>query len=242
MNNLSYQHIILCFFFAAGGTVGGWALTGKLAGENAAFSFLSVGIVTVLMMLIAQLMLYSLGQRRLIYRLLFNIAFACGIVWFVLCLLLPVLWVPSVSGADKSILFSFLVALCVSNISRAGRLFREKWGADAEHALAKNHNIKNRTIDWSKVVATMRLSPRLYVPGVPESMNPFISLLMIVSMVTGFSLRNAFPAFSLFAWGIPACLVISIFMQMIGFGIAQVVKLRALEKRYGVRIGPHDET
>lgn len=240
MNSLSYQHIILCFLFASGGTVGGWALTGKLAGEDAAFSFLYIGVATVLVMSAVQFVLYWLGRRRLIYRILFNIAFACGIVWFMLCLLLPVFWIPSVAGTEKSILFSLLIVLSASNIVRAGKQFREKWGADTEHALAKNHNIKNCTIDWPKVVATMRFSLGLYVPGVPEGMSPLISLLMIVSMLVGLSLRNAFPVFSLFAWGIPACLVISIFMQMIGLGIAQVVKLAALEKRYGMRIGPKD--
>lgn len=240
MNNLSYEHIILCFLFAAGGTVGGWALTGTFAGEDAALSFFCIGTVVVLMMSAAQFVLYSLGRRRLIYRLVLNIVFACGVVWFMLCLLLPLLWVPSVSVAEKIILFSFFSALCASNIIRAGKQFREKWGAEAEHALAKNHNIKKCTLDWPKVLATMKFSLRLYVPGVPESLSPLIALLMLVSMIAGLSFRNVFPSFSLFAWGIPTCLVISIFMQMIGLGIAQIVKLLALEKRYGAPIGPKD--
>jgi len=240
MNNLSYRHIVLCFLFASGGTVGGWALTGKLAGEEAALSFIYVGATIVLMISVVQFVLYSLGRKRLLYRLLCNIAFACGIVWFMLCLLLPVFWMPTVSGVEKCVLFSLLISLSGSNIFRAGKQFREKWGAEAEQALVKNYNIKKRTIDWPKVVATLRFSPKLYIPGVPEGVSSFVSFIMIVSMVVGLFLRNYFPGFSLFAWSIPTCLVISIFMQMIGFGIAQIIRLLLLERKYGVCISPKD--
>lgn len=58
MSNLSFQHILLSFLFTLGGTVGGWALTGKLAGDSSALSFFKLGVTTVLIMSAAQLVFF----------------------------------------------------------------------------------------------------------------------------------------------------------------------------------------
>jgi hypothetical protein len=238
MANLSLEHILLSIVFTSGGTIGGWALTGKLGGGEAASSFLKLGIIVVLVMSTAQFMFFSLGKNRLIYRIVFNIAFGCGLVWFMLCLLLPIIWVQKVGNIEKWVLFLFLVALCVANIFKGCTQFKLKWGEAGEGALGRHVNIKEGTVDWPKVLAPMKFSVELYIPGIPGNLNPFISLAIILFMLTGLSLRNVFPTFSLLAWGIPSCLVISIFMQLIGLGIAQIAKLVALEKQYGKIIRP----
>lgn len=238
MANLSLEHILLSIVFTSGGTIGGWALTGKLGGDEAASSFLKLGIIVVLLMSITQYMFFSLGKNRLICRIAFNIAFGCGLIWFMLCLFLPIIWVDKVGGIEKGFLFLFLVALCFANIIKGCTQFKLKWRESGESALGRHHNIKEGTVDWPKVLASMKFAVELYIPGISENMNPFISLAIIFFMLTGLSLRNLFLTFSLFAWGIPACLVISIFMQLIGLGIAQIAKLVALEKQYGKIIRP----
>jgi hypothetical protein len=238
MSNLSFQHIFLSFFFTLGGTVGGWALTGKLAGASAASSFFKVGLITVLIMSAVQLIFFLLGKKRLIYRVVFNIAYGCGLVWFMLCLLLPMLWVEKISATAKLLLFFFLAVICIANGLKAGMLFKTKWKSQGEGGIKRNYNSEENTIDWPKVLAPMSCSMDLYIPGIPKSMNPFISLAIIFSMLTGLSLRNIFPTFSLFAWGIPSCLAISMFAQLIGFGVAQIEKLVALERRFGKQIKP----
>lgn len=228
----------MSLFLASGGTIGGWALTGKLAGEEAALSFLQVGVVAVLTISIAQFLFFSLGKKRLIYCVLFNITFGFGIVWFLMCLLLPVFWVQTIGTTEKSILALFLVMLCSANACKASTQFKSKWREVAEGALARHYNVKDNSMDWPKVLAPMRLTPALYIPGVPERMNPVISIAIIVSMVTGLSLRNSFPIFSLYAWGIPSCLAISLFIQASGLGVAQIITLAELEKKYGKPIRP----
>lgn len=213
-------------------------MTFKLAGREAALSFLHVGVVAVLIMSLAQVVFLAAGKRRMIYRVLFNIAFISGIVWFILCLILPVLWLESVGSAEKIGLFLFLLALCIANVFRAGQQFKFKWEKEGEKALGRYYDGKNRTVDWPKVLASMRFSFELYVPGVPEGMNPFISVIIVLSMLVGLSLRSSFPTFSLFAWGIPSCFVISVIVQMIGLGLAQIAKLISLEKKYGGPIAP----
>lgn len=238
MSNISFQHILLSFAFTSGGTIGGWALTGKLAGDSAALSFFKVGVIAVLLMSTAQFFFFFLGKKRLIYQLVFGIAFGCGLVWFMLCLVLPMLWVETVGATAKLFLFFFLAVMCIANGLRAGAQFREKWRSQGESMLARLYNTKDNTVDWQKVLAPMRLSIELYIPGIPKIMNPFISLALILGMLTGLSLRNVFPTFSLFAWAIPSCLVISTFVQLFGFCIAQIKKLLALEKRFGEPIKP----
>jgi len=238
MTNLSLEHIFLSIFFTSGGTVGGWALAGKLGGDEAASSFLQVGIIVVLVMAVAQFLFFSLGKKRLIYRVVFNIAFGCGLVWFMLCLLLPIIWVEKVGTIEKGTLFLFLAGLCFANVFKGRAQFKLKWGEKGEDALGRYYNIQESTVDWPKVLAPMKFSVELYIPGIPQGLNPFISVAIILSMVTGLSLRNLFPTVSFFAWGIPSCLVISIFMQLIGLGIAQIVKLVALEKKRGKSIRP----
>lgn len=239
MSNLSLQHILLSVLFTLGGTVGGWALTGKLAGNSSALSFFKIGIITVLIMSAAQIVFFLLGQKRMIYRVVFYLTYGCGLVWFMLCLLLPVLWVETISSAAKLLLFFFLAVICIANGIKAGAQFKIKWMNQGEGELRRNYDQRENTIDWPKVLAPMRFSIALYIPGIPQSMNAFISAAIILLMLTGLSLRNVFPTFSLFAWGIPSCLVISMFAQLFGLAIAQIGQLVALEKRFGRPIKPN---
>lgn len=211
-------------------------MTGKLVGDSAALSFLQIGVTVVLSMSIVQILLFFLGKTRLIYRILFNIAFGCGIVWFMLCLILPVLWVEDMDGRAKLSLFLLLFFLCISNMIEAKKQFERKWLDGGEAVLLCCRDVKNSAIDWERVIEALKLSIRLYIPGVPRSMTPFISVVLILAMIIGLSVRNLFPMISLFAWGVPTCVAISILMQMIGLGFAQVAKVILLEKRYGACI------
>ncbi len=235
---LSCKHVMLSFFVSIFGAMGGWALTRKLAGDKAALSFLQIGLIIVLIMTGTQLLFYLLGKSRLIHRVLFNMAFGCGLVWFMLCLLLPILWVDKFDIAFKALLFVLLLVLCIANASKAGAQFEMKWQAEGEKALARHYDKKSGSVDWQKVLASMRFSVSLYIPGVSERMTPLISFVMLLCMGSGLSFRNTYPIFSLYAWGTPFCLVISIFAQLLGLGLAQVIKLAALEKRFGKPLRP----
>lgn len=238
MENLTSEHILMSLFLSSGGTIGGWALTGKLAGDDAAFSFMQAGSIVVLAILFMQIIFFNLGKNRLIYRIVFNVAFGCGIVWFMLCLILPILWVPSIGLMEKTVLFLILLVLAMANVCKAGVQFAAKWKDEGEKTIIRHYNSKDRTIDWPEVLAPMRLSLALYIPGIPEKMNPVISVAIIIFMVGGLSFRNIYPIFSLYAWGVPSCLVISMFAQVLGLGFAQIIKLAALEKRFGTPVRP----
>lgn len=238
MSNISSEHIWISFFLTSFGTIGGWALTDKLAGDAAAISFLQIGTAAVLAMSMAQFLFFRLGKDRLIYYVMFGIAFGCSFIWFLLCLLLPALWIKSIGIPEKYLLFTFLVVICIANAVKGKKQFESKWSESGEGGLCRHYNPKDNSINWPQLLASMKFSIELYIPGVPRKMNPFISVALVVSMLTGLSLRNSFPIFSLFAWGIPSCMGISMFLQVIGLGIAQITKLIALEKKYGEHIRP----
>lgn len=236
MRNLTFQHVVLGILFALCGTIGGWAITGKLAGNEAALSFLRFGCAVVVAMFFVQALLFYLSKKRLLYLLYFNVAFGCGIIWFMLCLILPLLWVDNIDGTAKIMLFSLLIALCASNIFQACLQFRHKWAELGEANLICQRTVNSGMIDWQKTVKALKFSIALYIPGVPQNMNPFISLMLVLSMLTGLAIRNVFPVAGLFAWGVPTCIAISTLTQMTGLGIAQIMKVMELEKHYGVDI------
>lgn len=238
MTNFTSQYIWMSLFLTFGGTVGGWALTRKLAGDEAAISFFQIGLITVLVIFCMQVIFFVLGKSRMIFRVVFNIAFGCGFVWFMLCLFLPILWVPSIRIIEKILLFFCLMVLSIVNVSKGRAQFKAKWQEAGEKALSRYYNTKDNTIDWPKVLAPMRFSLTLYIPGVSERIMPFVSIAVIISMLTGLSLRSVFPIFSVYAWGVPSCLVVSMFAQVIGLSLAQLIKLIALEKKFGEPIRP----
>ena len=238
MRNLTFQHVVLGILFASGGTVGGWAITGKLAGDEAALSFLRFGSAVVIAMFFVQTVLFYWGKKRLLYLLVFNVAFGCGIIWFMLCLVLPILWVDSMDERVKVSLFLLLIVLSISNIIQANLQFKRRWSEQGEANLICQGNINNGVLDWQKIVEGLKFSFALYIPWVPKSIYPIISPILIFSMLAGLAVRNVFPLTSLFAWGVPTCVAIATLMQMIGLGIAQIMKVMALEKRYGVNIAP----
>lgn len=194
------------------------------------------------MMLIAlltsQLILARMGQKRVAHLILYNIAFIFAIVGFLLCLILPLLWVPSIGLEVKLLLSLMSLVLWYSNVSKGIEIMELKWDETAKKSLFRFYSKHEGAINWTGLLKSLKLSVVVYIPGVPKSFDAAISILVVAFMLAGLSLRNTFPIFSVFAWGIPMIVAISTIMQMIGFGVAQFMKLTALEKQDGVIIRP----
>jgi hypothetical protein len=238
MLNHRSSNILLSLFLSAGGAAGGCAITYKLAGYDAALSFLRAGVLVVLALLAAQAILSIKSETRATYLVLFNIAFILGLVWFMSCLILPMFWVPAVDMSAKGLLALASVGLCSVNVYKGVALFKLKWTQVGGELLSRFYDKKRNSIEWQALVAELRMSVSIYIPGVSDKLNPFISVAIVISMLAGLSLRNAFPLFSLFAWGIQIIIVISLVMQMIGFAVGQFLEIAALEKKDGIAIVP----
>lgn len=230
--------ISLSAFLSAGGAAGGCAMTYKLVGSGAATSFFLFGASVVIALLAIQLILAIKSEKRTAYLVLFNITFILGLVWFMLCLILPMFWMSTIGWFAKLFLSLALVGLCSVNLSRGVDVFKIRWAQVGVELLCKFYDRKRKVIDWESIVATLRMSVSIYIPGLPSKMNPFISVAIVLSMLTGLSLRNAFPLFSFFAWGVPTVILVSLVMQMIGSAIGQYLEVTALEKKDGDVIRP----
>lgn len=238
MVNSRTSYIYMSAFLGAGGGAGGWAITDQLAGHDAALSFLKFGAAVVLGLLALQVILLFKGKNRALYLVMFNIAFALALAWFMSCLILPVLWVRSIDELTRLLLGVLAVALYCSNIMKGVQIFKLRWAAVGDELLKKFYDQRGHSIDWDGLVRGLKMSVSIYIPGFPRKLLPVLYVLLVVSMLIGLSLRKIYPMFSTFAWGIPAAVVVSFFMQMIGLAVGQFLELKKMEKKGNILIRP----
>lgn len=238
MSNSSLSNIYLSAFLSIAATGGGWAITSKLAGQHAGWSFLYLSAPIVFGMLIVQGVLFFKSRTRAKFLILLNIASAFGVLWMLLCLVLPIFWIESIWIVEKIILFIFAFFLFYSNLALGIKNFNKRWAAVGMQLLSKYYRRDRREIDWSGIVRSLKLSVSLHMPGLPEKINPLLSVILVASMLAGLSLRNVFPVLSVFAWGVPAIIGVATMLQMIGFLIGQLFLLIALERKEGAVIRP----
>lgn len=238
MTTRSINFLYYAAFLSIGGTAGGWALTSQLAGSQAALSFLYLGVLVVSILLMIIIILYRKSGARIIHLILYNISMFAALVWFLSCLILPIFWMNSIDIGRKSGMLLLSLYLYGANVAKGIQVFNDKWQCVGKKLMSRYYDRKKELIDWNGVAKSLKLSVTLYVPGVSERLIPVIYVISTASMFLGLSFQRAFPVFSVFAWGIPLILVNSIFMQMIGFGVAQFLKMSALEKEDGIAIRP----
>lgn len=208
-------------------------MTEKIADHNAAASFAYISLIIIIVVVATQALLFLKSKERVRFLILFNIASAFGVMWMMSCLILPLFWVSSVGFAVKLLFGMSALILCLLNVIKGIKHFDVRWTVVGEKLLKKYYRQCNALVDWEGIVGSLELSVAFYVPGIPKKASPILSVILVISMLAGLSLRNAFPDFSIFAWGIPAVMVISVVMQMVGFGIGQFLALSAIEKRDG---------
>jgi hypothetical protein len=84
----------------------------------------------------------------------------------------------------------------------------------------------------------LQINAELFLPLRLEFLSGMVSLGLILSMVIGLNLRNVYPVFSAFSWGIPALTLSTVLLQMAFIRILLAMKLRDLEKCSGTKIAP----
>lgn len=236
MSNQSLSNIYLSAFLSTAATGGGWAITDKLAGQHAALSFLYISAPIVLGMLVIQVLLFLKSRTQAKFLILLNIASAFGLLWMLLSLVLPIFWIDSIGAGVKIVFATAAIFLFYSNIVFGVKKFDKRWANIGAQLLGKYYKRDSGEIDWGGVVGSLKLSVSFRVPGLPEKINPILSVTLVMSMLAGLSLRTIFPVFSVFAWSIPSVIVIATFLQMTGFTIGQFFILVNLEKKEGVTI------
>lgn len=230
---LSYAAIL-----SIGGAAGGWAITSRMAGSNAGTSFLQFAGLVEIMIFATLMVLYKRAGRRVIHLILFNITLFINLIWFTSCLFLPIFWMSSIGIGMKWCILILAICLYCANAAKGMRAFDIKWQRVGSDLMRRFYDRKNNILDWNGVVRSLKLVVSLYIPGVPEKLSSILSVVSVASMLSGFALRNVFPVYSVFAWGVPVIIINSLFIQMIGFGISQIRMLSAIEKKDSVELRP----
>jgi len=229
ISNISLRLLFLSLSLLFVGTVSGWAIVEKLNGAEEDLEFLYFGATVTAVIFCVQCGIYIRMRGRVFLGLLFLATFGLSLCWFMAALFIPLLWVDIVGWETKLMMVLLLIGLIASNVAESFRIFDRKWSALEDSLRVTILKRKDGFLDWDNLILWMKFSPDLYVPFLPKSLSAFLSVIMVLSMLTGFSLRNIFPEVSVFLVGVPAAIAISYFFQQIGFNLAQARRVRALE-------------
>ncbi|MCC2971633.1 hypothetical protein [Massilia sp. IC2-476] len=231
MLSRSVSRIYFSALLSAGATLGGWAITATFGGDSAALSFLYFSVPTTVGALVIQIVLFSRSEDRLRALIMFNISAGFGVLWLMMCLVLPIFWAGSIGVIGKSILCLFSFVVFYANVAEGVSKFREQWGQKGERILDRHYKAGQGVIDWNKIIGSLKLSASIYIPGIPAKMDPVVSTSLVISMLAGFTLRKVFPIASIFAWSIPSLIVIATILQIVGIAIGQLSVLSELERK-----------
>jgi len=234
MNKATLNSLFLSIAVLLMSTIGGALIARKLAGGEAGYSFLWFGCIVSLIIFSTQVSTFFNAKKRLYFQLLYFGFFGLSMVWFMLSLGLPVFWANEV-GLDAKLIISFIFAVVLfSNIIFGFNSVNKRWSEIGTAAFVSEFNLSKPDINWNKVVKKLSITHNVFIPCVPAKFSSAVSVVLVVFMILGFNLRNAYPVFSVFAWGIPAAVMASYFIQVSGFYFAQAIKVREIEKHHTV--------
>jgi hypothetical protein len=214
MNVVPLSNVLAYSFLGISGISGGAALTTKLVNAEAGMVFLLFGGAWLTVGFIGLILLREYSRRRAIGNLLFV---ALGI---------------NVGGllADRGradCLFCWHPVLSnMPSLSSFHRMLgREPW-----RDTATLYNPALGVIHVEPLMRKLQINAELFLPPRLEFLSGMVSLGLILSMIIGLNLRNVYPVFSAFSWGIPALTLSTVLLQMAFLRILLAMKLRYLEK------------
>lgn len=236
MHTATFSSLLLSLTGLILGTLGGTALTWKLAGDVESVSFLFFGLLVNLVLFVLQIIIFSKAKSELRYQLLYIASFSLIIVWFILCLFLPIFWMGSINVGAKILAACILLLVSITNVAVAANRLDEKWNRKGATMFDQLYKCHESYVDWNKVINSMDISPVVFVPGMPQRWSPVLGIFIVVFMLIGFNLRNIYPVFSVFAWGIPCTVIASFFLQVSIYNVKQSGKVNFIQKSKNIKL------
>jgi hypothetical protein len=230
MNKASLQSLFLSMAILIISTVGGALIAQKLAKGNAGFSFLWCGCTIATLILLSQLLMFQNAKKKLFFQLLYFGFFGFSMTWFMLSLSFPIFWTSEISITGKSILALTFLVIMILNFNLGWQILNKKWIETDKHFFSTGSHTLWTGDDWNRMIKSMKITHNIFIPGISEKWVPVLSILLILFMIAGLNLRNVYPMFSVFAWGVPATVMASYFIQVSGSYFAQAAQVRAIEK------------
>lgn len=236
MHSATLSSLLLSLIGLLIGTAGGCALTWKLAGDEESISFLFFGLLINLVLITSQFIFFPKAKNELRYQLLYIASFSLVIVWFVLCLFLPIFWMSSINVGAKVIIACIFFLVSIANVVFAANQLDEKWDREGAAVFLQLFKPHDRYVDWNKVIHSMNVSPIMFIPGIPQRWSPVVGVFVVVFMLIGLNLRNIYPVFSVFSWGIPCIIIASFFLQVSGYNVKQASKVDFIQKSKSITL------
>ena len=232
MSKVGSHYLFVSLFILLFGTVGGSAMTRKMAHGNdeLGWSFFWWWLPACLLLFFCQCLVFPKARSRLLFQLVFNGLMGFTLLFFLLSIILPVFWLSPMNALAKAILAAIFVAILLYNLVFGWQIVHRRWADMAAPAFEQEFKPKNGSVNWEKVVRKMKVQPEIILPGVPEKWKAAVWIVFIIGMIAGLVMKSTWPAFSAFSWGIPVMLVGACFNQLSGAHFAQAVKVHAIEK------------
>ena len=228
MSDRIYTLMLVSLPMLWAGNLVGWAIASKLAGPPAGAEFLKISAIGTSILFLVQAILYFWAKQRLVRQLIFASMAGLSLIWFMLCLILPIFWMQAIVGVVKIGLVIFSSVSFLGNFWFGIYRFNESW-SENDPDINQYFDARSNTLDWDEIIKSLRLSVSMFIPGVPAWLEPVLSVLMVLLMLLGLNLRNIFPIFSVFVWGIPCIVVSATIFQMLALNVAQARKVFQLE-------------
>jgi len=222
------------------GTMVGWILTQKLVDANSGVSFIKFSIVPITLIFLSQAIIFQKACHYLYFQLIFLTLMGFTMMWLMSCLFLPAFWLNTISIKIKILMAIIYIYIAIGNFFFSLKEFDKKWREfQLSKKLEKYIPYKNTT-NWGGLMSALELQGKLYILGIPKFLTNVITILIIPCMLLGLSLRGSYPAFSVFAWGIPSAIIAAFFLQMAGYNFAQAKKISTIQREENLKFPSSD--
>ena len=232
MTKVTINYLWLSLFILLFGTVGGSAMTRKMAHGNdeLGWSFFWCWLPACLLLFLCQCLVFPKARTRLLFQLVFNGLMGFTLLFFLLSIILPVFWLSPMDVWSKVVLAAIFAAILLYNLVFGWQTVHRRWADLGAPAFEQAFKPKNGSVNWDQVVRKMKIQPEIILPGVPAKWTAAVWIVFIIGMIAGLVMKSGWPAFSAFSWSIPVMLVSACFNQFSGAFFAQALKVRAIEK------------
>jgi len=113
---------------------------------------------------------------------------------------------------------------------------QDQWTQFGEAEFYRLFDRTSSSVNWYHVMKAVKIKFEIFVPGVPIRYATPVGVFLLGSMLVGLNLRNVFPVFCVFAWGIPAIVVASLVLQISSHMFSQAYKVKQLQMDTGLKI------
>lgn len=241
MNASRLQLFLIPLFLSSVGTLGGWAITDKLAGEQAGKEFVMFGLSINIITAAIQLALVHLAKTRLPFLLLYGATALFSMAWIMAALALPLFWIFANNAFVQTTLAAFFMTVLLYGIYRSSNDFTELWASVDKESISQSIVSCGGAFHPDE----LRQYGKLTVSFLPKSLIKYedflqgvIGAAMLISLIAGLNLRKLFPIPSAFAWGIPALYIYAYLLCLGVMGVFLSIEYFRLEMKLGIHIRP----